>query len=320
MQNQWFSTDLVQGKVVVVMDEVISEGERRRVADRYIKLTGKAAQDGWHREKASDLSLDHNAMAKNMPFEECDAEAMSIIRTAAPHFYDQCNPDFPMWVTRCSIYMQTFIDIDEAHQDRSHDALAFSVTAIWYPHERWSSAWGGETTFLSGSGDSSADLLLPVLPKPRRLLMFDSEIPHMAKPTTPIAEPFQLYSSIAHLTLPTTRTSGNRFTFVLRTMCGRQSVPDLHERFDTDHNQLLSRSELIQLFRHLEIERIEGAIQRLSRIAKGQQQYTIDHLKAFFDIRYEEDSSRHFAHLDNFSITAALADHPSSHTRQLLRH
>lgn len=138
----------IGGRRVVVVDGAIGERERRRVAERYIKLTGDAAQHGWHREKASDLSLDHNAMAKDMPYDECDGVPLSVVRSLVPHFYEKCQPDFPIWVTRCSIYMQTFIDIDEAHEDRSHDTKGFSVTAIWYPNERWHAHWGGETVIL----------------------------------------------------------------------------------------------------------------------------------------------------------------------------
>ena len=275
----------IGGKVVAIFDDAVEESERKRVADRYVKLTGASAQDGWHREKASDSSVEHNAMAKDLAFDECDSSVLGFIRTVAPHFYERCDPERPMWVTRCSIYMQTFIDIDEAHTDRSHDDVGFSVTAIWYPHERWSSAWGGETVFLS---KDNADLLLPVLPKPKRLLLFDSEITHMAKPATAISQPFAA-STLSYLSLPTTRTLGNRFSFVLRTICGSLSVEDLLDKFDTNKDSLLSRHEAITLFRYLDIDRIDGALLRLATIKKyknGAALYTPDDLKAFFDIRY----------------------------------
>ena len=156
----------VGGRTAVVVDGAIPESERKRIADTYIKLTGRAATDGWHREKASDASLEHNAMAKNMPFDECDGAPLDAIRALLPHFYDQCSPARPSWVTRCTIYAQSFADVDEAHEDRSHDGDAFSVTAIWYPHERWHPHWGGETVFLSSSaGGADAELVLPVLPR-----------------------------------------------------------------------------------------------------------------------------------------------------------
>ncbi|KAJ8612439.1 hypothetical protein CTAYLR_006595 [Chrysophaeum taylorii] len=282
----------INGKRAVVIDGAIGERERRRVADRYVKLTGDAAQQGWHREKASDFSLEHNAMAKDMPFEECDGAALAVIRSLLPHFFDRCDPERPAWVTRCSLYMQTFIDVDEAHEDRSHDAKGFSVTAIWYPHERWHAHWGGETVFLSGS-NPDAELVLPVLPKPGRLLLFDSEISHMAKPATPIAEPFRP-SAISHVVLPSTRTTGNRFSFVLRTLCSTRSIEELIAIVDTHpEDGKLSRQEAMQLFRFLEFDRPDGAYQRLGRIAGSRvAHFTADHLKRFFDVRYAQDAPR----------------------------
>lgn len=300
----------IRGKRVVVVDNAIPERERKRVADRFIKLTGSSAQDGWHREKASDLSLDHNAMAKDMTYEECDAGPLSVVRTLVPHFYDQCDVDKPVWVTRCSIYMQTFIDIDEAHEDRQHDSTGFSVTAIWYPHERWHAGWGGETVFLSRNAADS-DLLLPVLPKPSRLLLFDSEIPHMAKPTTPIAEPFRP-GPLAMVSLPSTRTTGNRFSFVLRVLCARQTVDEMVHEFDTNRDNKLSRQEVTGLFRKLEIDRVEFALQcvffcffslifgnrRLKLVSGAAPPWSPIHLAKFFDVHASGDVRLVLALLD----------------------
>lgn len=286
----------VMGRRAVVIDKAIPEKERKRIADQYIKLTGSSSQQGWHREKASDLSLDHNAMGKDMTWDECDGVSMSIIRSLLPHFYDQCDPFKPVWVTRCSIYAQTFIDIDEVHQDRNHDEKAFSVTAIWYPNERWHAGWGGETVFLS-SESSDADLLLPILPKPSRLLLFDSEIPHMAKPATPIAEPFRP-AAVSHVMLPSTRTNGNRYSFVIRTMCSTLTVEELVEKFG-DGAKTLTRSQLAKLLDYLEIDHVNGALARLSRIASNQRSYTVDHLRTFFDLKSSAASaaSRGFVNL-----------------------
>ena len=278
----------IDGRLAVVVDEAIAESERRRVADRYIKLTGESATDGWHREKASDASLEHNAMAKNMADEECDGAALAAIRELAPHFYEQCDASKPMWVTRCTIYAQSFVDVDESHKDRSHDALAFSVTAIWYPHERWHAHWGGETVFLSQDGglSSTAELLFPVLPKPRRLIMFDSELTHMAKPAAVIAEPFAPPRLAAiEGALASTRTTGNRFSFVLRTLCGRETVEQLVSRHDADRDGALSRAEALALFAHLDVDREAASLNRLQRVSRPP--WTASHLRTFFHIDSE---------------------------------
>jgi hypothetical protein len=96
------------GRRVVVLDGAIPEPERRRVADRYIKLTGSDAQQGWHREKANDNSLDHNAMAKDLSYDECNGQTLDTLRKLAPQFYEECAFDRPIWVSRCSIYVRLF--------------------------------------------------------------------------------------------------------------------------------------------------------------------------------------------------------------------
>ena len=173
----------IDGRTIVVVDGAISETARAHIADTYVKLAGARVESGWSREKASDASVEGNAMAKDLPYAECGGGAgLVAVRAIAPHFFDQCSPARPIWATRCTVYAQTFADVDEAHEDRSHDGDAFSVTAIWYPHERWHPHWGGETVFLSDSGGGQdAELLLLVLPKPGRLVMFDSEQPHMSE-------------------------------------------------------------------------------------------------------------------------------------------
>ena len=52
-------------------------------------------------------------------------------------------------------------------------------TALYYPHLRWDVDWGGETLFFNDARD---DLVAAVYPKPGRLIVFDSKIPHVARP------------------------------------------------------------------------------------------------------------------------------------------
>ena len=141
------------------------------------------------------------------------------------------------------------------------------MTAIWYPHERWHPHWGGETVFLSDSGGGEdAELLLPVLPKPARLVMFDSEQPHMSKPPTVIAEPFTP-PVLNHV--PSTRTQGNRFAVVTRALCGRKTSKELVSEYGTEG--YLSRHQAQSMFEELDVgasheqaTRLLGANQRAS--------------------------------------------------------
>jgi len=51
-------------------------------------------------------------------------------------------------------------------------------TTIYYSHGVWDSNWAGETVFFS---DESGDITQAVVPKPGRVIMFRSSIPHAAR-------------------------------------------------------------------------------------------------------------------------------------------
>jgi SM-20-related protein len=54
-------------------------------------------------------------------------------------------------------------------------------TALYYPHLRWHPDWGGETLFFNETRD---DLVKAIYSKPGRLVVFDSAIPHVARPVS----------------------------------------------------------------------------------------------------------------------------------------
>ena len=84
----------IDGRKIVVVDGAISEKARAHVADTYVKLTGSRAESGWSREKASDASVEGNAMAKDLPYTECGAGAGLYRRlpVAAPGPVDVRGP------------------------------------------------------------------------------------------------------------------------------------------------------------------------------------------------------------------------------------
>lgn len=59
---------------------------------------------------------------------------------------------------------------------RTHvdDTRPGSFTLLYYPMPIWHPAWGGETVFHRPDGE----VVLAVLPKPNRALLFDARIPH----------------------------------------------------------------------------------------------------------------------------------------------
>ena len=132
-----------------------------------------------------------------------------------------------------------------------------------YPHERWHPHWGGETAFLTSSrGGLDAEIVLSVLPRPNRLLLFDSEVPHMAKPATVIAAPFAPASG--RPPLASTRTAGDRYSVVFRTLCGRETSAELVARGDRDGDGALDRGEAAKLFDKLGIQFAPALLRRLA--------------------------------------------------------
>ena len=62
------------------------------------------------------------------------------------------------------------------------DALsAGNYTAVYYPHERWSPNWGGETIFYN---QQETRIVACIFPRPNSVAVFDGRIPHRANGVT----------------------------------------------------------------------------------------------------------------------------------------
>jgi SM-20-related protein len=56
-----------------------------------------------------------------------------------------------------------------------------NYTAVYYPHERWSPNWGGETMFYNKEENR---ILACFYPRPNSVVVFDGRIPHRANGVT----------------------------------------------------------------------------------------------------------------------------------------
>jgi SM-20-related protein len=56
-----------------------------------------------------------------------------------------------------------------------------NFTAVYYPHERWSPNWGGETMFYN---DNENRVTACFYPRPNSVVVFDGRIPHRANGVT----------------------------------------------------------------------------------------------------------------------------------------
>ena len=56
-----------------------------------------------------------------------------------------------------------------------------NFTAVYYPHERWSPNWGGETMFYNSQENRVVSCFYP---RPNSMVVFDGRIPHRANGVT----------------------------------------------------------------------------------------------------------------------------------------
>lgn len=77
-----------------------------------------------------------------------------------------------------------YSDVLSVHTD-IHKNTDGCKTVIIYGNNKWDVNWGSETIFLS-SMSSDAEIIKSVIPKPGRMVMFDSNIPHTGRPPVSI--------------------------------------------------------------------------------------------------------------------------------------
>lgn len=79
-------------------------------------------------------------------------------------------------------------DVMGVHTDEDEG----DITALVYGNPEWNINWGGETIFTDKQSIDS-DIVASVIPKPGRLVLFDSKIPHCGRPPSS-SYPYHRYS------------------------------------------------------------------------------------------------------------------------------
>ena len=86
----------------------------------------------------------------------------------------------------CNINLVTPSDRFHIHADSSSGA---KLTVMYYPTSNWDVEFGGDTVFLDSKGE---DIEFYCQYKTDRLVIFDSNIPHLVRPTTWLAPYYRL--------------------------------------------------------------------------------------------------------------------------------
>ena len=89
-----------------------------------------------------------------------------------------CFPSSGLQVYRTYTNAMLSSDVSFVHRDVDVDSDGVNVTVLMYPIAgTWDPSWGGETVFL----DSESEAVLAVLPKPGRVVLFDSRVQHVGR-------------------------------------------------------------------------------------------------------------------------------------------
>lgn len=103
--------------------------------------------------------------------QEFKQEAPQVTKILSDQFMELCPSDYVL--IRCMASSNTFGQDGDIHKDWRE--LGQSITGVVYTDRTWEENWGGETVFYGG------EPAIAVTYEPRKLVLFDSAIPHVGK-------------------------------------------------------------------------------------------------------------------------------------------
>jgi len=167
------------------VDNVLTDDQRKRIY-QFLQAPGwkfgwKSRSNNdiysfWHKHFAGALQPDHPTADGSVEPYDCTEE----LARKAPllHTFWRGLEKTALkghTLVRCYANGHTYGSDGTLHAD---SAVPSSYTSVYYPHERWSPNWGGETVFFN---PEETDIVASVYPMPNRLVMFQGTIPHVAR-------------------------------------------------------------------------------------------------------------------------------------------
>lgn len=158
--------------------------ETRNDLYEFLKLPGW--ETGWHsHSKTDNFSFLHKHFAGHRKSSgpdyvyDCEEELsknspliyLSWMELKEKHFKD-------FMLVRCYANGMMYGMDGTVHTDTKSQN---NYTFVYYPHERWSPNWGGETIFYN---KQESGVIGCVYPRPNSAVMFDGRIPHRANGVT----------------------------------------------------------------------------------------------------------------------------------------
>lgn len=167
------------------IDNLLPDDQRNRVYDfvngsgwkfGWKSRTSTDVYSFWHKHFAGAIHADHPSEKQHERPYDC-AEELQRNAPLLHTFWRGLEKTVLKGHTlvRCYANAHTYGSDGSLHTD---SVSPRSFTSVYYPHDRWSPNWGGETVFFN---QEETDIIFSVYPKPNRLVMFAGTIPHVAR-------------------------------------------------------------------------------------------------------------------------------------------
>ena len=164
-------------------EDVFSDDKRSKIYDFLLE---PGWETGWKSNRARDgLTFLHKHYAGWRSSEKQSYDCQEELKINAPLIFDawldvRDKVFAGHTLVRCYANGMAYGMDGSVHLDAS---AAGNYTAVYYPHQRWSPNWGGETIFYNAKENR---VVACMYPKPNSVVVFDGRIPHRANGVTRI--------------------------------------------------------------------------------------------------------------------------------------
>jgi SM-20-related protein len=174
-----------QAPTITRMDNVLRDDQRKAIDDL---LRGPGWKFGWKSKRNTDeFSFWHKHFAGPILSDRVSQPDQDEPVSCAEELAHKAPAIHLLWtalektalkghvLVRSYANGHTYGSDGTVHTD---SASPRSFTTLYYPHERWSPNWGGETVFFN---PEETDIIAAIYPRPNRLIVFPGALPHVAR-------------------------------------------------------------------------------------------------------------------------------------------
>lgn len=175
-------------KQIVIIDNLYSFSEvcgiHKGVIGLNFKIANSADADVQNLANKRLLSIIDSTSLTAMHFFEPSKQ--EVIRKYIPEQYFRLNASYVNLGIRGATY--------ETHVDSYWNQSG--KTLIYYANKEWNRNWGGETMFFNDDG-KEIEYITPLVPG--RVVIFDSDIPHIVKEQSVLGPPYRFTIALKYI-------------------------------------------------------------------------------------------------------------------------